>query len=193
MLKLVENIESKVGQKLSDELIYKIKEKTKTISIQKKDILLQEGHNCDKIYYIDSGLLYSYHIDTDGEKHVSQIANEDYWISDLYSFSSRQKSIISIEALENSKLISFSKSDFEELCKSNYLMEHFLRVLLQNAYISSQYQNIINKSVDSEQRYLNLMESRPEIINRTPQYLIASYLGIKPQSLSRIRKQISKG
>ncbi|WP_024772346.1 Crp/Fnr family transcriptional regulator [Aquimarina macrocephali] len=163
---------------------------TKSIVVNKNEHFLNEGEVANYIAFIVSGGLYSYSIDEKGEKNVVQIALENYWIADLYSFLSREPSKLNIEAIVETKLIIINKDNFEKTCDTIPAFERFQRLLIQKAYISTLQRISGLTSKSAPQRYLELVTEHPEIIQKVPQLLIASYLGIKPQSLSRIRKQI---
>ena len=163
---------------------------TKTIKLRKNEFLINEGSIARYTAFINSGVLYSYSIDEKGEKHVVNIAIEDYWISDLFSFLSGEPSIFNVQAIENSEIVLLSKSNFEIACNTIPSFERFFRLLIQKAYINSQRRISRIYGDSAKERYLKLLKSNPEIIQRVPQHYIASYLGIKPQSLSRIRKNM---
>jgi len=186
------NIESKIDFKLSkvdwDKFVQFITKR----SFRKKEMLISAGDYSNQLYFVNSGLLYSYYISNDAQKHVIQFAQEDYWIADLYSFFSGKQALYTIEALEAAEIISISKEKFEKACLEIPKFERFFRILIQNAYVSNQFRLTQSFSENAEARYLSLLDKQPTIFQRAPQYLIASYLGIKPQSLSRIRKKLKK-
>lgn len=156
----------------------------------KKAFLAEEGKVCSHMYFIEKGSCYSYILDETGNKHVMQFALEGYFISDLYSFFSGKKAIYYIETLEATQVLALSKEHFQKACQEIPIFETYFRVLIQNAYVSMQYRLAKTNSAEAETRYLELAQTQPDLLLRIPQYLIASYLGIKPQSLSRIRKDL---
>ena len=182
------HIESKIGSKISDNDFGKFNNLTQQIAFKKKELLLKEGQICKHLYYVYKGLVYSSYTDHEGLVHVIQIAKEDFWISDLFSFFSGKAALYDITTLEATHLIAISKDNFEKACQEIPVFEHFFRILIQNAYVAQQYRTTQARISDAKTRYQNLIENHPEIIQRVPQYLIASFLGIQPQSLSRIRK-----
>ena len=187
-----ENIESKIDQKLDDvDFDY-----LSTLFIErnfiKKELIFSAGQKCNELFYVASGVLHSFSIDTKGESHTMQFGLEDYWMTDLYGFFGKGKAIFYLEALEQTKVYSISRSNFNEALNKLPKFERFNRILLQNAYIKSLHRIAKNYTEDAEKRYLDLLREQPDLIQRVPQYLIASYLGIKPQSLSRIRQGIQK-
>ncbi len=163
---------------------------TKTVTVKKNDFFIDEGDIAKYIAFMNSGVLYSYTIDDKGDKHVVQIALENHWISDLFSFLSEEPSNFNVQAIDTSEITLLSRENFERACNSIPAFERFFRILIQNAYVNSQRRVSRIYGNSAEERYLKLIKSNPKIIQTVPQHYIASYLGIKPQSLSRIRKNL---
>lgn len=187
---LKHNIESTIKKILDVELYNSFRSFLFEKSFEKKDLLAEEGQICKYLYFIEQGSGYSYIINEKGDKHAIQFALEGYWITDLYSFFSEKPAIYTIETLEPTKALVLNRKSFDELCNKNPLFEHFFRILIQNAYVALQYRLAKTNSEEAEDRYLEFSRLHPNFIERIPQYLIASYLGIKPQSLSRIRNEL---
>ena len=185
---LKENIEKTIGAKLSEKDWDAFSKLVVERSIEKKNTLTTEGEICNEVYFLLEGTAFSYISDSKGNKHVLQFALEGFWITDLYSFFSGRKSIYRIETLESCKVLVLTKENFEFACKNIPVFNCFFRILIQNAYIAQQYRIAKANSEEAETRYEEFSKLYPHFIQRIPQYLIASYLGIKPQSLSRIRK-----
>ena len=157
----------------------------------KKDILVEEGKLCNHIYFITQGACYASFKDETGEDHAIQFGLEGYWISDLYSFFSGKKAIYTIHALENTKVLVLNKESFQRACDTMPAFDKYFRLLIQNAFVALQYRLAKTNSETAESRYNEFAQLHPHFIQRIPQYLIASYLGIQPQSLSRIRKELA--
>jgi len=187
---LKSNIEKTINQKLSDDDFDQFSKLLFEKRLDKKALLLEEGNICNYVYFVEEGSSYSYITDEKGDKHAIQFALEGYWISDLYSFYSGRKAIYSIETLEPVKVLMLNKESFEKACCTIPLIDRFFRILIQNAYVALQYRIAKTNSEDAEHRYEEFAKMYPAFVQRIPQYLIASYLGIKPQSLSRIRKEM---
>lgn len=185
---LKRNIERTIGEPLSEADSIAFSKFLVERSVDKKTTLTTEGQVCTEVYFLLEGAAFSYISDSKGNKHVLQFALEGFWISDLYSFFSGRKSIYVVEILEPCKLLVLSKENFEIACKTIPVFNCFFRILIQNAYIAQQYRIAKSNSEEAEMRYEEFSRQFPHFIQRIPQYLIASYLGIKPQSLSRIRK-----
>lgn len=185
------NIEKYTGQKLSDQYSCRFEELLVEKTFEKKEKLVEDGKYCKQIYFILEGACYSYINDQKDQNHAVQFALEGYWISDLYSFFSEKKAIYTVEALEQTKVLMLNKVNFDKACVEMPIFERFFRILIQNAYVSLQYRIAKTNSEEAEARYIEFSKKYPDFVQRIPQYLIASYLGIKPQSLSRIRRELS--
>ena len=186
------NIEVKINQKLTNEEFEKLKDWFVPIQFENKIHFVTEGKVCRNLYFVDAGATHTFIIDKKGEIHTVQFGFEGYWIGDMYSFFSGKPAIFNIETLEATRLFAMTHSDFEKACEQIPKFELFFRILVQNGYLSSLQRIAKNFSEDAEQRYLSLIKNHPDLPQRVPQYLVASYLGIKPQSLSRIRQNLLK-
>lgn len=159
--------------------------------LRKKQILLQEGDICIYNAFVEKGILRSFFIDEKGNEHIVQFAIEGWWITDLSSFLTNTNSIYTIEALEDCELLLFTTTAREALMEKVPMFERYQRLLLENAYIANQARINSALTETAEEKYIKLGIAYPGIIKRVPQHMIASYLGLKPETLSRVRKQIS--
>jgi CRP-like cAMP-binding protein len=157
--------------------------------IRKKEKWLREGDVCKQVAFIKSGCLRSYSVDASGTAHVVQLAMPSHWLADLYSFLNQTPSTLYIEAIEDSEILLLHHTKMEELYKQVPRLERYFRILFQNAYIHAQQRLNATLSVSAEDRYKKLVADHPEILQKVPLGYIASYLGITPESLSRIRKK----
>ena len=155
----------------------------------KHQLITEEGTDNRYICFMEQGASYSYYTDDKGTRHAIQFALENYWIADLYSFFSGKGAVYSIEALEASTVVMLSHAGYEIICAEMPVFESYFLKLTQEAFIAVQYMLARTKSVSAEERYHEFARLHPDFMQRIPQYLIASYLGIKPQSLSRIRRE----
>lgn len=188
---LRQNIQRTIGQQITDAQFEQFSSFLFLKSFDKKTILCEEGEHCKYVYFLLKGSAFSYLVNEYGDKNALQFALEGYRITDHYSFFSGKPGIYTIETLEAGQMLVLNRENFERICESNHLFEHFFRILIQNAFIGLQYRLTKTNSEDAEHRYSEFSNLYPAFIQRIPQYLIASYLGIKPQSLSRIRKEQS--
>jgi CRP-like cAMP-binding protein len=187
---LKESIEKYTNQKLSSDYEKSFSELIFEKKFEKKTLIIEEGQYCKHIYFITSGSCYSYLTDSKGDTQVIQFALAGYWISDLHSFFSGKKSAYSIQTIEATSVLMINREFFEKACTTIPIFERYFRILIQNAYVSIQFRLAKTTSEEAEQRYKEFASLHPDFLQRLPQYLIASYLGIQPQSLSRIRKKL---
>jgi CRP-like cAMP-binding protein len=166
-----------------------IKSAFEPLVIKKKKHLLVSGQVCNDLYFITKGCLRSFYVDAKGVEHIFQIRMDNSWISDLESFFSKKSSRYNIEAFEDSHLLRISHDRLEQLLNEIPALERYFRILFQKAYINAL--NRLNATMweTALDRYHEMLEENPEIFQRVPLVYIASYLGITPESLSRIRRQ----
>ena len=159
--------------------------------LRKKQYLLQEEDVCKVIAFVEKGVLRAYSVDESGKEYIIQFALEGWTISDLYSFLTSEPATYNIDALEDAELVLISKSAHEELLQKMPKYETYTRLNITGAYIAMQKRltSIISSSL--EERYASFTALYPHIVQRVPQHMIASYMGLQPETLSRIRKKIS--
>ncbi len=160
--------------------------------LKKRQFFLQEGNVCRYAGFVSKGCLKTYTIDKNGDEHVFQIALEGWWISDMYSHLTGEPANFTIEALEDCEIVVMDIEAREKILKEVPGYERFHRILLENNYMATQRRVNSMLSSSAEERYLAFIKKYPQIVQRVPQLVIASYLGIAPESLSRIRKQLAK-
>lgn len=158
--------------------------------VKKKKTVLMETDTSRYLYFVEKGALRSFTTDKDGGEHVLQLAIEDHWVGDLYSFLTQTPAKVTIEAIEDSELLLLPHLELEALFEKIPSLERYFRQLYQRAYVSLQQRYNSAVSNTAEDRYRLLINEFPQIATRIPLIYIASYLGITPESLSRIRKQI---
>jgi CRP/FNR family transcriptional regulator, anaerobic regulatory protein len=158
---------------------------------KKKEFLLKEGKVCDKISYINSGCVRLFY-NIEGNEKTVQFFLKDSWYTDYASFLTGKPTVENMQAIEDGIIVQFKKDDVNNLYNLYPSIERLGRIMAENAFISLLKLNNMNSNEEPEQRYLNLIKQRPEVVEKIPQHYIASYLGLQPQSLSRIRKRIFK-
>ena len=176
---------------LSDEEFQIIRKNVIPKKVRKRQFILNAGDVCENMIFVERGLLRSFADDKDGSEHVMQFATEGWWISDTASFLTREESKYHIEALEESELFLMTKQSMEQIMDIVPQMQRYFLTLMQNHIIALQRRINVVQSMSAEETYLALMNVNPDLINRAPQQYIASYLGITPETLSRVRKQVS--
>ena len=159
--------------------------------LRKKQYLLQEGDVCKSIAFVERGALREYSLDENGNEYIIQFALEGWIISDLYSFLTGEPATYNIDALEDAELVLISKSAHEELLQKVPKYETYTRLNITGAYIAMQKRLTSIISSPLEERYANFTAIYPNIVQRVPQHMIASYMGLQPETLSRIRRKIS--
>ena len=162
-------------------------------NLRKKEFLLQEGEICHYLSFVSKGLLRSYHIDEKGDEHMNLFAWEGWWSSDIYSFSFNEIAQFNIDALEDSELLLITRENLEEMTLQIPKMDRYFRILFQNSLATKERRLVSSNSYTAKEKYIQLAESNPQMIQRVPQNLIASYLGLAPETLSRIKKNIALG
>ena len=164
----------------------------KSRKLKKKGFLLQSGEVCDFEAYVVKGCLRVYFIDENGFEVDLFFAVEDWWVSDITSFNHGKPSDLFIQALEDSEVLTISSSDKEKLFESIPKFERMFRLMIQRGYENIIRRLISTMSKPAEDRYLDFIKRYPGIPQRVPQHLIAAYLGISPEFLSKIRKKLAK-
>lgn len=157
--------------------------------LRKKQYLLQEGDVCKYTTFIEKGTMRSYTVDDKGNEHILHLAMEGYWIADLSSFLTNEPSPFNIDAIEDSELLLITQASWDQLLEKIPVMERYFRILIQNNLIATQRRLMGSLSLTAEMKYERLLETFPECLQRVPQHMIASYLGITRETLSRLRKQ----
>jgi CRP-like cAMP-binding protein len=171
------------------------KETIKTFFISKKlrkrQYLLQEGDVCKYLTFISKGLLRTYNVDEKGVEHMSVFGWEGWWLSDFNSFLTGKPAVFNIDAIEDSELLQISRQDYEDITIAVPIMDRYFRILYQNSIVTKERRLMSSNTHNAEEKYLELAESNPKMIERVPQNLVASYLGIAPETLSRIKKNLA--
>lgn len=158
--------------------------------LRKKRFLLEEGEPCIYTTFVEKGLLRSFTVDDKGNEHILQFGMEGWWVADLYSFLTGEPSEYNIEALEDSELLLINKSSWDRLLDEIPAFERYFRILIQNNLIATQRRLMGTISTTAEERYHKLLQDFPLISQRVPQHMIASYIGVTRETLSRLRSQM---
>ena len=161
-------------------------------SLKKKDNLLIEGEVCKHIYYISKGFFRMYYIDLEGNEINTRFTEQDNFMVDFQSFLTQKPSRYYWQAMEDAEIISFAFDDVQRLYTSSAAWQKFGRLIAEHVYLQLNERVEMLRFMSPQERYLFLMETRPELFNQISQFQMASYLGIKPESLSRLRKRLFK-
>lgn len=164
-------------------------ELAKMKSLEKNEMLIEQDQPGAALTLVVSGCLMTYYSDKDCDPHVMQFGREMWWTGDLQAFVENTPSLYSIKALTESKVAMLEKSNFDQLCREAPTFDHYFRILFQKSLVSHQKRIIRNISNTAEEKYEQFLKTHPEIELIVPQKYIASYLGITPEFLSKIRKK----
>lgn len=158
-------------------------------TLRKKAFLQHAGEVTQSVSFVSKGILRSYSIDQKGEEHIMQFAPEEWWVSDIYSGLTGKPSQLFIDAIENSEILILGHDYQEKLFVEIPAFERYFRLLAQNRFLALQERisNALNET--AEQKYRHFLEKYPTLPQRVPQHQIASYLGIQPETLSRLRRK----
>ena len=176
---------------LTEEEINVIQSLFRHKKFRKRQFILQESDISRYESFVIRGLTRTYELDNKGTEHVVQFGVEDWWVGDLFSFLTETPSTYQIDCLEDTEVLQISKADQDLLYRQVPKMERFFRILIQNAYIASIHRIASSLSKPASERYAEFLTKYPGIGQRVPDHQIASYLGLTPQSLSRIRNKLT--
>lgn len=189
--KLIDNISKHV--RLSEEKILLLNSFWTKKVLEKNDYLLRNGEICRKDNYIISGTLKAFYINADtGQEEILYFATDDWWATDIDSFRKQNPSIYNIQALEKTELLQISFDSFQRMLEQIPVLERYFRIILEGYLGTLQKRIVMNNIYNAEHRYLDFLQSYPKLAAKIPQYLIASYLGISAEFLSRIRRKNKK-
>ncbi len=156
--------------------------------VPKKQLVLEQGQLCRRLYFVESGSLRAYNTNKQGKESTLMFAVQDWWITDMYAFVNQKQALLSLKALEDSLLFSVNFHDLEALFFKIPKLERFFRILFQNAYVREQLRVLDGISLTTEERYARFVAKYPQITQKVTQKQIASYLGVTPEFLSSVKK-----
>ena len=187
---LFESIEKYISLSSSEKSL--IEEKVRERKLNKGQFLVHEGAVCRATAFVNKGSLRTYFIDLKGQEHIVQFAIEGWWISDFSSFIMQTPATLCVQAIEESSILEFPYEDLEMLYGTVPALERYFRLITQRAYVSFQQRVVQNISMSAEDRYLAFQTKFPKLELRIPQKLIASYLGISAEFMSKIKKRLQE-
>jgi len=159
---------------------------------RKKQYVLQAGDICTQFNFVLRGCLRMYKVDDAGNTHVLQFAAENNWINDLGSFHQFKPSALDIDALEDTVVLQINYNELISLYQSAPKFDRIFRVIIENGFIRLQERLLQNISATADERYKSFQEIYPHLATRVSQVQIASFLGITPEFLSRLRNKRTK-
>jgi len=175
---------------LSESEISVLNKYVKLYHLKKKEFLLQQGKVCKQLYFVEKGCLRMYFINKKGVEQIAQFALDGWWISDHISFMNKTPSEYYIQSIEKSDILSIDTQNFDELLNELPKLEKYFRIIMQKAVAGAQLRSKLLYEMSKEEFYLHFSTSFPEFMQRVPQYMIASYLGLTPEYLSELRKKV---
>jgi CRP/FNR family cyclic AMP-dependent transcriptional regulator len=175
---------------LSKQDIETIKSAYQLRVLRKKEFLFQQGEVCRYEAFVIQGACKLFYSDSKGSDHILYFAFKDWWVGDVASFSSNEPAAMSAQALEETYLLTINPEKKEELYLRVPQLERMFRIITQRTLSVLQKRFFLTMSGGAKDRYLQLIDRYPKIEQLVPQYQIASYLGILPESLSRLKKQL---
>ncbi len=159
---------------------------------KKKEFLLQAGEVCHFSGFITKGCIKNYVIDEKGNEFIMYFAIEDWWVGDISSFFEQKPGTLFIETIEDTELLVLDYHSSEKLFKAIPKFERHFRILIQRALSTLQHRFYQTLAKPAEERYLEFLKKYPQVVQRVPQQLIASYIGVTPEFLSKIRAKLAK-
>ncbi|CAM1365353.1 Crp/Fnr family transcriptional regulator [Tenacibaculum xiamenense] len=162
--------------------------KPKTIS--KKSFLLKAGRYCKSRYFITKGCVRLFYIDNKGNEQIIHFAIDNWWTTDYESLINNKPSTLNIQAIEDTELLELPQETFDDLCKKVPKIERLFRKIMEKTYIATQKRIEYIYSLKGEEQFRLFISKNPEFSRRVPQYMIASYLGMSPEFVSKVRAKI---
>lgn len=184
---IFEHIRKFVNLSESDEQI--LNEFIEPQTVRKKELLLSNGQVSKSLYFVEKGCLRMYFINEKSVEQITQFALEGWWLTDFFSFMDNKPSEYFIQTIEATKLVSIDRLVFDDLLKSLPQLERYFRIIMQKNLAASQLRTKYLYEMSKEEFYRHFSNSFPDFMQRVPQYMIASYLGLTPEYVSELRKK----
>lgn len=185
---LIQHIQEKV--QLTTEETVRLEDYFTVKKLRRKQYLLQEGEVCRHMAFVAKGVLKSYVIDEKGVENINFIGWEGWWMADSYSFFTGEKGVLNIDALEEVELLLISKEDYDRIVIDLPVMSNYFRILYERSLANKDRRILSNIAYNAEEKYTQIITCYPDLVNRIPQHLLASYLGLTPETVSRIKKKM---
>lgn len=154
--------------------------------LKKHQFFIQEGDAVPNDGFVVKGLLKAYHLDHEGREHIMQFAMEDWWVTDYQAYFNQFKACLNVDCIEASELLCISLYNREKLCADMHKMEHFFRKKSNAGYVALQGRILSLLNSSAKERYEQLLQLYPDLFRRVPKTLIAAYLGVTRETLSRL-------
>jgi len=158
--------------------------------LKKNRFAVQEGQTVENDFFILSGCLKSYSADASGKEHIIQFGMQDWWITDYQAYYNQTTATVNIDCIEESELLCLSYTNREKLCAEMHKMEHFFRKKTNKRNVALQQRILSLLSSNAKERYDKLLEQYPQLFQKVPKQLIASYIGVSRETLSRFNSPL---
>lgn len=155
--------------------------------LRKRQFLLQEEDVCKDFAFVSQGLLKSYVLDEKGNENINLFGWEGWWIADFQSFLFQTPATLAIEAIEDCELLLLSRVDYDQMLEEVPVMERYFRLVYERSLATKDQRLVTAQTYSAEEKYNHLIQTYPELIQRIPQSLLASFLGLTPETFSRIK------
>lgn len=160
--------------------------------VRKKQWLITPGHECKVEFFVNAGCLRAYYLHENGNQYTTKFAPEGWWISDLHSLFNGEPAKQYVEALEDSEVIGLTKESMEKLYEEIPQLNKYFRLVYQKALAASNERVLRTISDSAHEHYTKFLAQYPQLDQRVPQYMIASYLGVTPEFFSKLKAQVMK-
>jgi len=171
---------------LTDEQLDYFLSHFKEHSFKKGQVLIGEGDKVEKEYFVLSGCLKAFYINDETKMYILQFAMPTWWTSDYSALYNSTRASINVDCITDAEVLSLSSTDREKMCSEVHAIEHFFRWRTNRGYVASQRRLLSFMNSDAKARYEELMQLYPELYNIVPKQLIAAYLGVSRETLSRL-------
>ncbi len=157
----------------------------------KGQYIVQQGDVCKYTSFVITGCTRTFNVDLDGQEHIVMFSIEDWWTSDMGSFITQTPADYNVQCIEDTEVIQFPYQNQESMFQEIPRLERFFRLIIERAFVASQKRIVRSFSLSAKEQYLHFRNEYPKIEQRIPQYMIASYLGITKEFLSKIKSQLA--
>ncbi|MDR0223768.1 MAG: Crp/Fnr family transcriptional regulator [Myroides odoratus] len=155
--------------------------------LRKRQFLLQEEDVCKDFAFVSQGLLKSYVLDEKGNENINLFGWEGWWIADFQSFLFQTPATLAIEAIEDCELLLLSRVNYDQMLEEVPVMERYFRLVYERSLATKDQRLVTAQTYSAEEKYIHLIQTYPELMQRIPQSLLASFLGLTPETFSRIK------
>lgn len=182
---LFNNIRKNIDLTAAEESLFESLLEEKSIS--KKKSLIKEGQPNEYLYFVLKGCFRAYSVDKNGFQHILQFAPADWWITDMYSFITENPASLFIDAIEDTSCLAISKENLEKAYSEIPKLERHFRILLEKNVVANRKRIIDRLSLTALERFDAFCKTYPDLVNKIPQKQVASYIGITPEFLSKVK------